>query len=352
MLNQITLDWFRLFRTNNIGPISFHALYRKFANPTDAIRYVERRHPVATVENVQAEVTATNRHGASILFAYPIYPTALKNIRDAPPFLIAQGNLDLLRKDCIAIVGSRSSSIHGNKIAHLLAQNLVKHDHVVVSGMARGIDRNAHIGAGPHTIAVVAHGIDQVYPAENKDLHADIARNGLLLTEAPIGTAPIAHLFPGRNRIVAGLSVGTVVVEATRHSGSLITAQYALDYGREVFAVPGCPLDPRAYGPNTLIQNGAYLIQNHTDILNQLSGMRRIPIAEPEYTDHPAESDLPKEQILQILSTVPVSIDELHQHLPYPIGALRRSLVELELDGAVVHLAGDRVMRAEVGGTE
>ena len=347
MLNQTTLSWFRIFRTNNIGPISFHSLYKKFSNPDDAIDYLQKaRKLVPSIEQVMVEVRATANFGALIVsFHDSHYPKALKAIRDAPPFLIAKGNLDLLSRDCIAIVGSRSSSIHGNRIAYNLADNLAEAGYVIVSGMARGIDRNAHLGAKSNTIAVVAHGIDHVYPAENKDLHAQIVNNALVLTESPIGTAPIAHLFPGRNRIVAGLCNATVVVEATRHSGSLITAQHALDYGREVLAVPGCPLDPRAYGPNTLIQSGAYLVQNHHDVLGQLSGIKRTATYEPpiEESDEPM---IPRDQLLGMLSNVPTTIDALHQHFPYSIGQLRRTLVELEIDGIVQHLPGDQVVMA------
>jgi DNA processing protein len=342
------LDWLRVYRSKNIGPISFYSIFKKYKNAGDALSFLAtKKIDIASQRSVEEEIERTHKFGARIIFFTDTeYPDMLKQCPDAPPFIIAKGDASLLKKPSISVVGSRNSSIHGNKIALELGKGLQANGYTIVSGMARGIDRQAHIGGMQSTIAVLANGIEQVYPPENKDIYEKILANGVIITESPVGTPPATHLFPGRNRIVAGLSVGTVVVEGTQHSGSLITANYALEYNREVFCVPGCPLDPRSYGPNKLIQNGAHLIQDYEDVLKHIRSFRVIDNVEQDYIPEPDESptDL-RECILELVSNVPTDIDEIYSNLDCSIAHLKQMLVELELEGYLKHCHANKVMR-------
>lgn len=348
MLDACLITWLRISRTHNIGPISFHSLFRRFTDPTEALEFIAKKSKAHVAEEykVLEEIEQTHKFGAKIVFFKDeMYPASLRQVRDAPPFIVVKGNLAVLSNPIIAIVGSRNSSIQGNKIAYNLGKGLTNCGYSIVSGMARGIDRYAHLGAMQSNIAVMACGIDQVYPQENRDIYDKIVENGLVITESPIGTPPASHLFPGRNRIVAGMSVATIVVEATKHSGSLITAECALDYGREVFAVPGCPLDPRAFGTNRLIQTGAYLVQDYNDVLQQLGSAK---VEDQQHPDHDSSGicdGVCENDILSLLSASPIAIDEIHSHLTCSIAELRRALVRLEIDGRIQHLPGDKVNR-------
>ena len=343
--------WLRVYRSKNIGPISFYSIYKRYKSPQDALNFLAtKKVEVPSEQSIDDEVEKTYRFGAKIIsFQDDEYPERLRQCPDAPVFLIAKGNLSLLKRKCIAIVGSRNSSLHGNKIAADLAKGLESSGCTIVSGMARGIDRQAHIGGMKSTIAVMANGIDQIYPSENKDIYNSIIEQGLVVTESRIGTPPATHLFPGRNRIVAGLSIGTVVVEGTKYSGSLITANCALEYNRDVYCVPGSPLDPRSYGPNKLIQNGAYLIQSYEDILKQTNMIAQNPVET--YETPPISDTNPMnlaDEILGILSTVPTDIDELYSNLSCSMSSLKQALVEMELEGHIKHCAGNKVVRTTV----
>ena len=254
------------------------------------------------------------------------------------------------------MVGARNASLNGRKFATKLARDLGRNGQIIVSGLARGIDTSAHEGAlDTGTIAVVAGGIDIVYPRENKTLYDQICQRGLILAESPLGMEPIARHFPKRNRIVSGLSAGTIVVEATLKSGSLITARMAAEQGRDVYAVPGYPMDPRAEGPNKLIQDGAILIQKTDDILNALNSfnggnalrepyVQAIPdIPSPCPTPPPHDTEKLRQHLLAELSQMPVNVDELSRTCHVSIPELQVALLEMELAGTLERLPGNRV---------
>jgi len=246
-------------------------------------RLGERSTPVTapTRAEAAAELAALGRAGARLVcWGEPGYPSALAAIEDAPPILTVLGQPELLQRPMIAVVGARNASANGRRFARDLAAELGQGGLVVVSGLARGIDSAAHLGGlETGSIAVVAGGVDVVYPAENRGLYDALARQGAVVAELPLGTEPQARHFPRRNRIISGMALGVVVVEAAARSGSLITARFALEQGREVFAVPGSPLDPRARGCNDLLRNGATLTENAADVLSQLAP--QLQSAEP-----------------------------------------------------------------------
>ena len=272
------IDRLRLIRSENIGPVSFRQLLNRYGAATtalDALPDLARRGGrrkalrIATVANAEQEMEAVVALGGRHIFiGEPDYPLPLAQISDAPPALSLLGRSDMLAKPTIGIVGARNASTNGKRFAEALARTLAKGGIVVASGLARGIDAAAHTGAlAGDTVAVVAGGADVIYPKENTTLYESIRKHGAILSEMPPGTEPTARHFPNRNRIISGLSLGVVVVEAALRSGSLITARQAGEQGREVFAVPGFPLDPRARGTNDLIRNGATLIESADDIL-------------------------------------------------------------------------------------
>ncbi len=274
-------DRLRLIRTDGIGPVTYRRLLERYRTPAAAIDALPRLARAAgrsagpavmSVGEAERELDSTRALGGRIVFlGDPDYPPLLALMDDAPPCLIVLGEAALAHKRCVAAVGGRNASTNGQRMAETLAADLAQ-TLVVVSGLARGIDTAAHLGAmrTGRTIAVIAGGIDQPYPPDNADLHRRIADTNLLVTEAPVGTVPQARHFPRRNRIIAGLSLGVVVVEAAPRSGSLITARFAQEAGREVFAVPGSPLDPRARGGNDLIRQGAVLVESAADVLDNL----------------------------------------------------------------------------------
>ncbi len=288
------LDWLRLIRTENVGPVTFYQLLRRFGSAGAALEALPR---LATRGGRQATLTICPRGAAEreladldkagvalVAWGEPDYPAALATLDDAPPLLQLRGRRALLRSRAIAVVGARNASANGRRIARELAADLGQHGFVVASGLARGIDAAAHLGSLPTgTVAVLGGGVDVVYPEENRELYEAIAENGVLVAEPPLGTVPQARHFPRRNRIISGLSLGIVVVEAAARSGSLITARFALDQGREVFAVPGSPLDPRCRGTNDLIRNGATLTETAEDVLQQFPAgavSHSIPLPE------------------------------------------------------------------------
>ncbi|WP_270938404.1 DNA-processing protein DprA, partial [Falsiroseomonas oryzae] len=289
----------------------------------------------------------------------PGYPPLLALLEDAPPVLAVLGDAALLGRRQVGVVGARSASAGGRRIAEELAAGLTMAGIAVTSGLARGVDAAAHLGAlNAHgrTLAVVAGGLDQPYPPENAALQVRIAaEGGAVVAEAPLGTAPLARHFPRRNRIVAGLVLGVVVVEAALRSGSLITARLALEAGREVFAVPGSPLDPRARGSNDLIRQGAHLVETAEDVLAQLpEAPRDLPLFRPRSvpeTVAAAEEDTPppadgQGQLLEMLGTTPVGVDELARRCHLSAPAVRAMLLDLELSGLVEALPGDRFARS------
>ncbi len=285
------LAWLRLARSRNVGPRTFRRLMARFSSVAQALEALPdlaggaglRDYVPASEDDAAREMAAAERRGARMLcLGAPDYPALLAEIADAPPLLWTLGDAALALRPCVALVGARNASALGRKMAATLARDLGAAGWVVVSGLARGVDRAVHEAAlETGTIAALAGGVDTVYPPENAALTAQIAAQGLLLSEAPMGETPVARSFPKRNRIVSGLSSGVVLVEAAERSGSLITARCAAEQGREAMAVPGSPLDARASGCNALIREGATLIRSADDVLEALSALRlprRVPV--------------------------------------------------------------------------
>ena len=349
----------RLIRTGGIGPVTYRQLIARFGTaeaaldmlPTLARRGGGAAPKVADAGGIDRETAATRRLGARYLFLDdPDYPPLLAAIDTAPPALIVRGDLSLAQGLCVAIVGARNASAAACRFARTLAHALSAEGVTVVSGLARGIDTAAHVGALPRTIGVIASGIDIAFPPENAALQEQLAGEGLLVAEQPPGTQPLARHFPSRNRIIAGLALGTVVVEAAPRSGSLITARLANEAGREVMAVPGSPLDPRAQGCNLLIRDGATLIQSAADVLEQLRPIdpRNVRAPAARYDGPPPDdaSDGDRTRVTGLLGPVPVSVDELIRQSHVPPAIVQTVLLELELAGRLERHAGGRVSLA------
>lgn len=353
----------RLIRTPGVGPVTYRQLLARFRSPTaalDAIPELARRGggkapAIPAADTIEQEIVQVERIGARYLFAgRGLYPAPLDMIDGAPAALIVSGNLNLLERRIIAMVGARNASAAAVRFARQLAQELSDDDAVVVSGLARGIDTAAHHGAlEGGTIAVVAGGIDVYYPPENESLQREIATRGLLIAEQPPGTEPRARHFPYRNRIIAGLALGTVVIEAAPKSGSLITARYAAEYGREVMAVPGSPLDPRAQGCNLLIREGATLIQSAADIreaIGPMGGSLKQPIRGFAPGPAPSDaSDVERATIVTLLGPIPVPVDEIIRQGGLPPAIVQTVILELELAGRLERHAGGRVSLSWTG---
>lgn len=357
------LAWLRLSRSENIGPITFYRLVEYYGGAENALlalpelaRRGGRKNPLvaAPIEQITREYETLTRFGGRLITAACAdYPLSLTTLDDAPPVLSAIGDISLAHKSCIAMVGARNASVNGKKFAHKLAADLGARRQIVVSGLARGIDTAAHQGAlATGTIAVIAGGLDVIYPEENTALYAQIREGGLILAENPFGQQPFAQSFPRRNRIVAGLSKGVVVVEATMRSGSLITARMAGEQGRDVYAVPGHPMDPRAAGPNHLIREGATLVCSADDIMEGLSDFSGTGLREPFYpvVHFPKPAPIPHDPpenahdtIAGLLSFLPISVDELLRSCHFNISVLQTVLLDLELAGRIKRLPGNRV---------
>jgi len=322
----------------------------------------ERAKTITAVTRVDAEAELAELHRAGarlVCWGEPGYPGALAAIEDAPPILTVLGEAQLLQQPMIAVVGARNASANGRRFARDLAAELGRSGLVVISGLARGIDGAAHLGGlETGSIAVVAGGADVVYPAENRGLYDALVRQGAVVAELPLGTEPQARHFPRRNRIISGMALGVVVVEAAARSGSLITARLALEQGREVFAVPGSPLDPRARGCNDLLRHGATLTENAADVLSQLGPQLRgaeplrpnRPVAMPvalqlpsQSTAHPVSEEAGQELILERLGPTPVAVDELVRQCQMSAAAVATLLLELELAGRVERHPGNLV---------
>lgn len=357
------IDRLRLIRSQNVGPATFFALMAHFGNAAEALAAApdlsrrggrKRAIRLADRATVEAEIEALDRLGGVLIaLGEPDYPAPLAAIADPPPLIQVLGDPSLLRRDCIGMVGARNASAAGRRFARDMAAGLGESGLIVVSGMARGIDTAAHQGAlRAGTVAVVAGGVDAVYPRENQPLYEDLLAQGAVIGEQPLGTQPVARHFPPRNRLISGLSLGIVVVEAAPRSGSLITARMALEQGREVFAVPGSPLDPRYRGTNGLIRDGAILTEGVEDILAQLGAMKsshgqKIPAPEnpAQLIEKPPEIEVSEAQgvIENLLGPVPVSIDELLRECQVSHAVMITVLLELELAGRLERHPGNRV---------
>lgn len=357
------LAWLRLSRTENVGPVTFYKLVETYGSASEALRVLPelarrggRKKPLNVPDQgqIEKEYKALRKIGGEIITAdSAVYPLALAATSDAPPVLSVIGNTTLLNQSCIGIVGARNASVNGRKMAEKLAAELGARNQIVVSGLARGIDTAAHKGSlKTGTIAVVAGGINIVYPEENKVLYEEIKKYGLVVAESPLGQKPFAQSFPRRNRIVSGISKGVVVVEATMRSGSLITARLAGEQGRDVYAVPGHPFDPRSAGPNYLIRQGATLITKADEVVEGLmdysGGMREVAF-EQENIAHFAlleTADMPEnaaDMICEHLSYTPITVDELIRATRLDIPVVQTALLELELAGRIKRDAGNRV---------
>lgn len=347
----------RLLRSPRIGPVTYRQLIARFgtaeaaldALPALAMRGGGAAPAIADAGTVRREMAAAAKLGARYLFlGDPDYPPLLAELENAPAAMLVRGQAALARRSCVAMVGARNASAAACRFARQLAQGLTEAGATVVSGLARGVDTAAHLGSiGGGTIGVIASGIDIAFPPENRELQERVANEGLLIAEQPPGTEPLARHFPSRNRIIAGLAQGTVVVEAAPRSGSLITARIAAEAGREVMAVPGSPLDPRAQGCNLLIREGATLVQSVEDILESIRPIDaravRTPIAGFEAEPAAEPSDAERRRIGGLLGPVPVPVDELIRQAKLPAGTVQLVLLELELAGRIERHAGGRV---------
>lgn len=345
-----------------MGPVTFRELLTRFGSADgalDALPEIARRgrrvRPlrIPSAAAAERELTQIERFGARYLgLVEPDYPLALAAIDDAPPLLMLAGNEHLLTRPCIALVGARNASLNGRKLAESLSRELAQEGFLVVSGMARGIDTAAHIGAlEAATAAVLAGGLDVIYPPENEALHEDLRSRGLLIGELPLGTEPQARHFPRRNRIISGLSLGVVVIEAAMRSGSLITARFANEQGREVMAVPGSPLDPRARGCNDLLRQGATLVESAEDVVRAIAQQSR-PLGEPDFGDFddtapgiPSETEVAQAMrtLLELLGPSPTPVDELIRQCQFSSALVRYLLLELEFANRVQRHPGNRV---------
>jgi DNA processing protein len=353
------LDWLRLARSRRVGPATFIRLIRELGSAAAALEALPaiaaeagvRGYAPASRADTLAEWQAAEAAGARpLLLGAPDYPALLATITDPPPFLWALGDPAVAARPAVALVGARNASALGCRMAARLAAELGEAGLVVVSGLARGIDAAAHRAAlATGTIAAQAGGVDVVYPPENAELAAAIPAAGLRLSELPMGHDPKPQDFPRRNRLVSGLALGVVVVEGALRSGSLITARAALDQGREVMAVPGSPLDPRAGGCNQLIRDGATLVRSAADVAEALAeSLGTIPVRPrpaPTHTPPPPAAGL-ETRLLELLAPSPIAEDELIRALREPAAAVSAALIGLELAGLVLRHPGGQVSRA------
>ena len=367
------LDRLRLARTDGVGPVSFRKLLHRYATAAEALGALPglaRAGGRATLPRIPARADAEQEldrvmrlGGRMLVLGGPDYPPLLALLDMAPPVLSVLGDPAALSVRAVAMVGARNASANGQRMAEILAADLALGGLVVVSGMARGIDAAAHEGAlrTGRTVAAVAGGIDVAYPSENAALQRRVAEGGAVVAEAPFGTAPQARHFPRRNRVIAGLSLGVVVVEAAPRSGSLITARIALEEGRELFAVPGSPLDPRCRGSNDLIRSGAFLTENAHDVLSNLPDHPTHPSAQPfmrgqapELSEDPAAPAADPASVhltvMGLLGHAPTPVDDLVRRCQLSASAVMAALLDLELAQRVEMLPGNQVCLIGQGG--
>lgn len=361
--DQERLDWLRLARSENIGPITFYQLLNRFGTATNALENIDelaakggKHKPINIISpaEAEAEYRAHQKAGGHLITALDAaYPKMLAGLNDAPPVLSVLGNLDLLSKRSLAVVGSRNASLNGKRFAENLSKDLGAQGWIITSGLARGIDTHAHKGSLPTgTIAVVAGGVDHIYPPENEVLYEAIKEKGAIVSESPMGTNPKSHYFPRRNRLISGLSTGVIVVEAAYKSGSLITARFALEQGREVFAVPGSPYDPRCRGTNSLIAQGATLIQSVQDVVEGV--IQHLPMGTLQEESIPYSDEIINNNFVEVTDKQRQSVEENLSHTPVGVDELARQchicteellciILELEIAGRVIRTAGNQV---------
>lgn len=356
MTRDVQLDWLQLIRTESVGPATFWSLLARYKTAADALDMLPRRAriagsaaplKIADRKACEAELDAIEAFGARALLASePDYPEMLAALADRPPVLIVKGDPALASRRAVAIIGARNASTPGRKLARLFAEGLGAAGIVVVSGLARGIDGAAHEAAlNTGTIAVVAGGVDVIYPPEHAALTAAIGERGLIVSKRPFGWTPIARDFPRRNRLISGLALAVVVVEAAAKSGTLITARFALEQGREVFAAPGSPLDPRCNGSNRLIREGALLVETAEDVLEGIARpARRITLFDAGQFEEETDRAEPKlrARVLEALSYTPAHRDDILRDLGAPSGLVADALLDLVLSGKAEEHPGGR----------
>jgi DNA processing protein len=361
------LAWLRLIRSENVGPATFRELLNYFGSAKAALEAVPelarrargREIKIFPADKAEAEITRARKLGAELVaIGEPGYPSWLQNITPPPPLLYIMGRPEILSRPIVSIVGSRNCSAISHKFTRKIAGDLGREGYVVASGLARGIDTAAHVGALEHgTIAVLAGGIDVCYPASNTDLQREIGTRGLLISESPPGLKPVARDFPRRNRIVSGIAAGVLVVEAAFRSGSLITARMAAEQGREVFAVPGFPLDPRSEGANKLIKNGATMVTGAADIIETLApilgradGLANNAVEEQEdcvvAMPVPDVEQSARARVISLLGPVAVEVDEIIRQSGLGAREVQVVLLELDLDGRLVRQGQQHVALA------
>ncbi len=361
-----SIDRLRLIRTENIGPQTFKRLITLFGTATEAIEHLpelsikgglRRGITICETANAEDELEKISAFGANLLFWDDIgYPSKLKLIDDYPPVLTVLGNTELLKSEkIIGIVGSRNASVNGCHLARDIAGKLSEHGMIVISGLARGIDSCAHIGSlNGGTIGVIANGIDIIYPEQNKILYGDIAKSGAIVTEYPFSSDPIARNFPQRNRIISGMSIAIIVIEASQKSGSLITANFALKQNRKIFAVPGSPMDSKYSGSNWLIKNGkASLLSSADDILEYFASQVELSLSDqsqllyPNFDCRPSDADLNKFRttLHDALGFSPTSLEDIILNTTIPYHVLNVLLLEMEVAGHIERSYGNKITR-------
>jgi DNA processing protein len=360
LTDEQRLDWLRLIRSENVGPRTFRALVNHYGGARAALAALPdlarrggaaggaRVYPRADAER---EIKSARALGVSLVaLGEPDYPLRLQMIDDAPPLLAVRGKLSVLTQSMVAIVGARNASAAGVKFAERLARDLGEAGFAVASGLARGIDAAAHRASlSTGTIAVLAGGHDRIYPPEHGDLAESILAEGAVVSEMPLGWEPRGRDFPRRNRLISGLALGVVVIEAARRSGSLITARLALEQSREVFAVPGSPLDPRCEGSNGLLKQGATVVTEAADVVAVLRPILgtpfELPVEEPELTSPSPHSVEPDERsrIVALLGPTPVVLDDLVRFSGSSPAIVRTVLLELEIAGRLERQGGGLV---------
>lgn len=363
LAHEDPVDVLRLIRSEQVGAVTFFNLLQYYGSVPKALAALPelakrggRKKPIVPCsrEDAERELAALKNYGAQlVVYGDAHYPPLLRMIYDAPPALTVLGHIPDWQRPMVSMVGARNASALGCQFAKKLAIEMSKAQVIVVSGLARGIDTAAHQGSlETGTVAVIAGGIDDIYPPQNESLYHAITKHGCIITEQPFGAKPQARSFPARNRIIAGMTQGLIVVEASEKSGSLITAQYAADYGREIFAVPGSPMDPRCTGTNGLLKQGAWLTESAEDVLAQLR-MWRVPalrertceeidfLIPPETPEQ--DSVCAQSSILEKLGPHPVLVDELLEQCQVTPHLLWASLLELELAGKLQRHPGNKV---------
>lgn len=368
LTDEQRLNWLRLIRSDNVGPATFRDLINHFRSASAALEALPDliarggsagKIRIASRHRAEAEMEAAAGCGACFIgMGEPDYPPALRSVDYPPPLICVRGNRKILSRNSLAIVGSRNASINGMRLASRFASELGQADFAIISGLARGIDASAHEGSmASGTIAVFAGGVDQVFPEENRELAANILQSGgAIVSEMPVGWSPRAKDFPRRNRLVAGISSGLLVVEAAKRSGSLISARLANEAGRPVYALPGSPLDPRCAGTNWLIKQGAMLVTEPGDIISDLEDSRSPDLfgfsGENEAADfegdvaEPVERDTPeavRKAIIMALGPSPVEVDDIIRFTGASAPEVQLVLIELDLAGRLERHGGNRV---------